>query len=317
MPQRLAMRPHVTVLDLVALSVLCLLVAGVFMWRASKGGSQMSNRLRQLDVAVANSEFPGGFAATAVARDWLPPIIGHWLERAGFSEDKRLYGLLAIPAPIFALLGYFLLGIKGAVFGLLVVYPLVASLYIRWRIDRFTGKVTAQLPNFIDTVARILSIGSSLELAFRSASEECDEPLRGITAQMLLRTRAGVALEDAMNQVADNYGIKDLSFLASVFYLGVRYGGNARAVLERIALSLRERERGQQELSAMTSETRASAWILSGLPIVVGFMTLISNPEYLLSMWSDEMGHKLLIVGVTLQVIGMWLLFRMARLRNV
>lgn len=316
MRRRLATRLHVNALDLVSLSVLCLLVAGVFWWQAGRRGKHLSRQLSRLDKGVVNIDFPDGFSGSAPGKDWLHPRIESWLERAGFVPDARLYGLLAMPAPIIAVLGYLLVGIKGFVLGLVVIYPLAMFLYMRWRIERFQGKVSAQLPAFLDAVARILSIGSSLELAFRAASEECDEPLKGITAQMLLRIRAGVALEDAMNQVADSYGIKDLSFLASVFYLGVRYGGNARAVIERIAQALRERERGQMELSAMTSETRASAWILSGLPIAVGLMSMISNPDYLSGMWSDDFGRKLLVSAVTLQILGMWLLFRMARLRD-
>lgn len=305
-----------SVFDLIALAVLCLVTAGVLMWHAGRGGKQLSRHVSRLEAIIANADFPGGYIAPSAQKSWLPPIFETWLERAGFSPDPRLYGLLALPAPILASLGLALFGIKGGVLGLLAVYPTVMFLFMRWRIERFQGLVVAQLPGFIDSVARILSIGSSLELAFRNASEESDEPLRGITAQMLLRTRAGVALEDAMNQVADTYDIKELSFMASVFYLGVRYGGNARAVLERIAQAMRERERSQQELHAMTSETRASAWILSALPIVVGLMILVSNPRYLVGMWNDTLGHKLLLAAFALQVIGMWLLFHMARLRH-
>lgn len=305
-----------SVFDLIALAILCLVTAGVLMWHASRRGKQLSRHVSRLEAIIANADFPGGYMAPSAQKSWLPPVLETWLERAGFSPEPRLYGLLALPAPILVGLGLALFGIKGGVLGLLAVYPTVMFLFMRWRIERFQGLVVAQLPGFIDSVARILSIGSSLELAFRNASEESDEPLRGITAQMLLRTRAGVALEDAMNQVADTYDIKELSFMASVFYLGVRYGGNARVVLERIAQAMRERERSQQELHAMTSETRASAWILSALPIVVGLMILVSNPRYLVDMWNDTLGHKLLLAAFALQVIGMWLLFHMARLRH-
>lgn len=304
-----------SVFDLIALSVLCLVTAGILMWHAGRRGKRLSRHVSRLDNLIATADLPGGIVIPAGQKTWLPPIFETWLERAGFTPDARLYGLLALPAPVLAGIGLALFGIKGGVIGLLVGYPVVMFLFMRWRTEHFHDKVVAQLPGFIDSVARILSIGSSLELAFRNASEECEEPLRGITGQMLLRTRAGMALEDAMNQVADTYDIKELSFMASVFYLGVRYGGNARAVLERIALAMRERERSQQELHAMTSETRASAWILSALPIVVGFMILVSNPRYLIGMWNDALGHKLLLGALLLQLTGMWLLFHMARLR--
>ena len=89
---------------------------------------------------------------------------------------------------------------------------------------------------------------------------------------------------------------------------------NAHAVLERLSQTLRERRRGQQELKAMTAETRASAWILSALPIVVGLLTLTANPAYLTGMWTDPGGRQLLLWALGLQIAGMLLLFRMARI---
>ncbi|MBP6421865.1 MAG: type II secretion system F family protein [Propionivibrio sp.] len=297
----------------IALAILCLVTAGILMWRSGLDQQRQRRNLHRLQTALDRANLQGGFATPPQQRNWATPFIDGWLNRAGYDPTARLYGLLVLPAPIMAFVGGALLGLWGVMVGLML-YPLGLSLFLRWRIERFHDQVVTLLPGFLDSVARILSIGSSLELAFRNASEECKEPLRGITAQMLLRTRAGMAIEDAMNQVAETYAIKDLSFMASVFYLGVRYGGNARAVLERIAQSMRERERGQKELRAMTSETRASAWILSALPILVGLLTLASNPTYLLGMWSDALGRQLLLAAVILQAVGMWLLFRMARL---
>lgn len=301
----------------IALAILSLAAAGIFSWRAGAENQRSRKNMDRLQAALDHSELQAGRSALVELKHKPPPIIETWQQRAGFVPSMRLYGLFALPAPILAIAGGLAFGFKGIVIGLLLLYPLGLVLFLRWRIERFHDRVVAQLPGFVDTLARILSIGVSIELAFRNASEECEEPLRGITAQILVRTQAGLTIEDAMGLVAETYAIKELSFLASVFYLGVRYGGNARAVLERIALAMRERERGQKELRAMTSETRASAWILSALPIGVGAIILASNPAYLLGMWTDPFGQQLLLGAVALQVIGMWLLFRMAKLRNL
>ncbi|MFA5083207.1 MAG: type II secretion system F family protein [Hydrogenophilaceae bacterium] len=301
----------------IALAILSLVAASVFSWRAGSETQRSRKNLDRLQAALDHSELQAGRTAPAARISKPPPIIETWQQRAGYVPSMRLYGLFALPAPILAIAGGLVFGIKGIVIGLFLLYPLGLAVFLHWRIERFRDQVVAQLPGFVDALARILSIGVSIELAFRNASEECEEPLRGITAQILVRTQAGLTIEDAMGLVAETYDIKELSFLASVFYLGVRYGGNARAVLERIALAMRERERGQKELHAMTSETRASAWILSALPIVVGLMTMYRNPGYLLGMWNDPFGRQLLFAAVALQVIGMLLLFRMAKLRNL
>lgn len=300
----------------IGLAVLCLVAAGLLPWLARTDSQRRRLAMGRLENVLARAELASAMPTTAGPRSWLPPVIESWLQRAGFTPSLRLYAMFAAPAPILAILGAVLFGAQGLLLGLLVIYPVALAMFMRWRVEHFHDQVVTQLPGFIDSVARILSIGTSMELAFRNASDECDEPMRGITAQMLLRARAGMAIEDAMNQVADAYRIRDLSFMASVFYLGVRYGGNARSVLERIAQSMRERERSQKELHAMTSETRASAWILSALPILVALLILVNQPNYLRGMWEDDLGHRLLLAAFGLQVFGMWLLFRMAKLRN-
>lgn len=299
---------------IVLLAVACLVTAGLLLWFASTSSQQRHLAMNRMENTLAQAE--STLAPAAAPRSALSPAIENRLERAGFTPSARLYALFAAPALALAVAGDLLAGAKGLVIALLIVYPATLAAFMRWRTERFHDQVVSQLPGFIDAVARILSIGSSMELAFRNASDECDEPLRGITGQMLLRARAGIAIEDAMNQVADAYRIRDLSFMASVFYLGVRYGGNARTVLERIAQSMRERERSQKELHAMTSETRASAWILSALPILVALLILVNQPNYLRVMWDDTLGHRLLLAAFGLQGVGMWLLFRMAKLRN-
>jgi len=300
---------------LLALSVLCILGAAILLLQGGRGEQRHARGLLRLNAALARLEAVHDFVPPPVNSGWLPPLIGDYLQRTGFAIDRRFYALLALPALVILLLGLSLFGAGRGLLFFVVAYPLLVVLFIHWRIERFRDQVVAQLPGFLDAISRILSVGCSLELAFRNAGEECQEPLRGIVAQVLLRTQAGLALEDAMNQVAESYAIRELNFMASVFYLGVRYGGNAQAILERITLTMRERLRSRKELLAMTAETRASAWILSALPVLVGLLTLSSNPGYLIGMWHDNTGRQLLLLAAGLQVSGMILLFRMARLQ--
>lgn len=297
---------------LVAGASLCLLAAafvflGPALRRAPGGGRRM------IEILARHEALPSA-STPASAAGWIPSWFERYLQRAGLPATPLVYGALLAPGAVLFLFADLLFGLPIALGGLLLLYPFMLWSFIRWRIAVYRQEVVEQLPVFLESVSRILSVGCSLELAFRNASEECDDPLLTITQQVLLRTRAGQSLEDAMMQVADVYAIRELGFVASVFHLGIRYGGNAHAVLERLSTTMRERRRSQQELKAMTAETRASAWILSALPVVVAVLTLASNPAYLLGMWLDPMGRKILLGALALQITGMLLLFRMARI---
>ncbi len=77
---------------------------------------------------------------------------------------------------------------------------------------------------------------------------------------------------------------------------------------------MRDREQAEQELNAMSAETRLSAWILGLLPIGVGGFLILTNPGYFMGMWNDETGRILIYSSATLQVVGVALLYRLARL---
>lgn len=298
---------------LVFAASLCLLLGAFLLIRDANRRLRLQDDGQRLTTVLARHEQKSGLSVLPSQEAWLPPLFERLFQRSGLRENRRIYGYLLTAAFLLFILGELAWGIWGGLLLTLLLYPLALSVYLGWRMRLFRSRVVSLLPAFLESISSILSVGCSLELAFRNASEECEEPLYGITQQVLLRTRAGQSLEDAMMQVADIYGIQELGFVASVFHMGMRYGGNAHAVLERLSVTMRERERSQQELRAMTGETRASAWILSALPLVVGLLTLITNPGYLLGLWLDPLGRKLLIAAFVLQLSGMALLFRMAK----
>jgi tight adherence protein B len=96
--------------------------------------------------------------------------------------------------------------------------------------------------------------------------------------------------------------------------LGVRYGGRADLLLERMAHFLRDREQAERELVAMSSETRMSAWVLGLMPAVVGTAIIMLNAAYFIRMWDDPSGRQMLYGALALQLTGAFLLYRLARL---
>lgn len=300
---------------LVLLAGACLLLAAVLLLRDGTRRQRSQAGMRRVEEILArqdNSPFQAEFPATG---GWLPALFDRVLQRAGMTGSPRIYAALLLPALPLFLLAEIFLGLAYALPLTTLIYPLLLYIFLQFRIARYRTQLIGQLPAFLESISRILSVGCSLELAFRNATEECDDPLQSVCRQVVKRTQAGQSLEEAMLQVADIQAIRELGFVASVFHLGMRYGGNAHAVLERLSVTMRERLRSHQELRAMTAETRTSAAILSALPVLVGLLTLSSNPRYLTGMWFDPSGRMLLLAALVLQLVGMALLFRMSRIK--
>lgn len=199
--------------------------------------------------------------------------------------------------------------------GLLVLGAAGGGFVVWLRVQKFRRRLVLQLPGFIDAIVRMVRIGNSPQAAFQLATATLKAPLRETMEQAAALARAGVDLDTALDQTADALRVGELHLLGAILGLGVRYGGRADLLLERVATSLRDNEQAGQELSAMSAETRLSAWILGLLPLGVGATIMAGNPDYIVSMWLDDTGRLMLFGALGLQSLGALLLYRLARLR--
>lgn len=181
-------------------------------------------------------------------------------------------------------------------------------------VQRFRRKLVRQLPGFIDAMVRLITIGNSTHAAFQLSVPGTAEPLRGYLDKAASLVRAGAELDQALHQMARTVRIQEMYLLAAILGLGVRYGGRADLLLERVAHFMRDREQAEQELTALSAETRLSAWILGLLPVGVGMAIVMLNAGYFMRMWQDESGRLMLYGAGALQVFGAVLLYRLARL---
>ncbi|MBB1599334.1 type II secretion system F family protein [Variovorax sp. UMC13] len=237
-----------------------------------------------------------------VLPDWLANVATVQGVAAGMAI------ILVLCVMIFALAGSIAAG------GALVLLLLLGSFGLWLRLQKFRKTLAAQLPSFIDAMVRLITVGNSTQAAFQLAVDTTKAPLRGYLEGATGLMRAGMELDQALHQMARQVRIEEMYLLASILGLGVRYGGRADVLLERVANFMRDREQAQHELVAMSSETRLSAWILGLLPIGVGSMILMLNGAYFIRMWNDPTGQLMVFGAAALQIFGAVLLYRLARI---
>jgi tight adherence protein B len=92
-----------------------------------------------------------------------------------------------------------------------------------------------------------------------------------------------------------------------------RYGGSIKALLNSITVMVRQREQARREFSALTGETRFSAWVLGILPIAVAAYMAAINPGYIESMWVSDEGRNILYFALGFQVTGSLILWKMMK----
>ncbi|MFB4394088.1 MULTISPECIES: type II secretion system F family protein [unclassified Pseudomonas] len=286
---------------LLALSPLCL-GAALLLFRLGlhkRGEERILLRLGRAYRAVRSGN---------ARRDWLDPL----LMRAGLAhwEVRPRNWLLAWLGLV--LLAGVLAGWAAAGMAL-VGLPLLAYLGLSWRCRRRARQLVEQLPSLLDYSVRSLKAGRTLGDAVLGGIDGAREPLRSAMGRVRRNVQLGVALDDAVKELAELYDLDELHLFALALRINQRYGGNASELLDNLIKLIREREQGRRQLKAMTGETRVTAWVLAALPLgMIGYF-LLANPTYLLGMWRDSHGQLMLLLAFALQALGCLVLWRMMR----
>ena len=299
-----------------ALSVACLLAAaGVAVWgvdakqRRRYAIAAHLQMLLEMRANVGNdaNNVTAAIEAASVGLKWGPP----WMRHP--ATWKRL-SLVLIVATVVALpwiaLGKVLIGLM-AWLGILA-----AGVFWAWRHwNKLRQQVLQQLPSFIDAMVRMVVLGHATTAAFLMAASTTKAPLAETLAQAEAFAKAGMPVDQALATASRHWDSTDFALLSAALQVGGRFGGRVDALLERIAGFMRDHEAATQELHALSTEVRLSAWLLGLLPIAVGGMIIATNANYFLSTWSDPSGRKMFMLAAGLQAVGGFLLYRIARLK--
>jgi tight adherence protein B len=235
------------------------------------------------------------------------------LMRANLPPSRAVYALIAGGGLAFALLAWWRIGSVLATPLMLGLYAALVWLWLRRRIEKQQHKLLAQLPDFLDGMVRMTSVGNSLPMAFQSTAKSVAMPLRAVLDRTLSSMHAGADLDQALAMASRPYRLEELSLLHAVFGIGMRVGGRADHILQRMSDFMRDHAHARSELKAITSETRMSAWVLALLPVAVSvFMTLV-DPSFFKPMFNEPMGHRFLLIALALETVGGLLLYRLAK----
>jgi len=240
--------------------------------------------------------------------------IDNTMSRAGIANARTPALIMLVATSVLCFWAVREGGVLAGAVTLLACLSFVFFL-VSMRTQKRRQSIVRQLPSFLDGIVRLITLGNSVPAAFQGAMQTTDAPLRDCLDHVSRMLRTGVEIDRALSQAAVLYGARELELVGAVLRLSVKYGGRADVMLDRMASFMRDLEQAERELSAMSAETRLSAWILALLPVGIGGFLILTNPRYFGAMWFDPTGRELVYLAFGLQLVGAWLLYRLTRLR--
>lgn len=201
---------------------------------------------------------------------------------------------LCVVSPIPVILG----PIVGAVFALA---PLA---WLFWKRKKRLNTFGQQMPEALELLGRSLRAGHSLNAGFGLVGSEMQDPLAREFARAFEEQNLGIPLDEAVEDMAKRVPNMDLRFFATAVILQRQTGGDLAEILDKIGHLVRERLQIQGQIQALTGEGRMSGAVLLALPPVLFLVMLKLNYEYVMTLFTDEIGRYLLGAALVTQLMG-------------
>ncbi len=209
----------------------------------------------------------------------------------------------------------FLVTLKGAMFfvGALVGIVMGFAL-LGLRIRRRRKKFTNQLGDMLTMVANALRAGFSFMQAFELISREMDAPMGREVQLVVNEVNLGNTLESALDNMQRRVASPDFELVVTAVLIQRQVGGDLASILDTISETIAERVRMRREVMTLTAQGRASALVVSCIPIGLAAAVSILNPNYLKPLIETELGRMFIVAAVILQLIGFIVIHRIVNI---
>ena len=235
-----------------------------------------------------------GYASTLIPK---PALLRKRLEMTGKDVTLAKYLFICVGIATFICLA---LVLRGAPFLLSLLVGMFFGIggphfAISWMIKRRVNKFNSNFPDAIELMVRGLRSGLPITETLGIVASEITGPV-GIEFRMVAdKMKIGRTMEAALQETADRLGTAEFQFFVITLAIQRETGGNLAETLSNLADVLRKRAQMKLKIRAMSSESKASAYIVGSLPFVVFTLVWFINPKYMADFFIDE---RLMVAGL-------------------
>jgi Flp pilus assembly protein TadB len=300
---------------LVYLFVICLIAAIHFI--KSQGQEQLNERLQILTQRMKED--------TGVEKQRHQFNLNHVLSTMGkifttMSFSKRLaydlgkadillrveefIGLNIVTTIGGGLVGYVLFGSGIYTIFLILLGAVIPYFYIQYSKKKRDELLNNQIADSLTGMSNSLRAGYSFQQAMDMVSKETTGPLATEYRRTLREISMGITTEQALQNLIQRAENDDMELMISAVLIQRQIGGNLAEIFDKISDTIRQRIRMQGEVRTMTAQGRFSGMVLALLPVVLGLILTLMDPNYLTILFQNQTGWMLIGGGVVSEIIG-------------
>jgi tight adherence protein B len=176
-------------------------------------------------------------------------------------------------------------------------------------------KMQEQFPVALDIFIRGLRSGHPVSSALDLLTKEMEDPLGSEFGLVLDEVAYGADVRDALQSMADRWGLEDIQMFVVSLSVQNETGGNLAEILTNLSSVIRERTSMYMKVRALSSEGRMTALVLTALPLLTISGLFLLNPSFYLDVAQDPIFVPGFLGLVVLYFIGFFTIRRMIDLK--
>lgn len=193
----------------------------------------------------------------------------------------------------------------------LVVGAGVPHMVVGFVIKRRIANFNARFPDAIELLVRGLRSGLPIAETLGVVAAEIPGACGIEFRQIVERIRIGKTMDEALQDTANRLNIPEFNFFCITIAIQRETGGNLAETLANLADVLRKRMQMKLKIKAMSSEAKASAYIVGALPFIVFTLIYMTNPDYVGGFFHEERLIVAGLGGLTWMSIGVFIMAKM------
>jgi len=198
----------------------------------------------------------------------------------------------------------------GLLLGLFLPYSF-ASYKRSKRFDEFEEL----FPQAIDTLARAVRAGHAFTTALEMISDEIAEPVASEFRKLFEEQKFGLPVREALANLVDRVPLVDVKFFVTAVMLQRETGGNLAEILDNLSYVIRERFKIMRQVRVYTAQGRLTMLLLMGMPPIIVMGMMFMNPQFIKPLFTDPIGHFMLVIGIALQTVGYFVIRKIIRIQ--
>lgn len=198
----------------------------------------------------------------------------------------------------------FLLGcILGGVFTFIGWQAPKAIMTNLW--EKRCSRLTNQMVDGMTIMANGIKVGQSLTQAMERVVENISGPLSQEFSLVLNKVRLGMSVEEALNEFGERIPRQDVQMFVTSVNILKETGGNLAETFQTITTTIRERQKIEKKIEALTAQGTMQAVIITLVPLMLLGIFLVLDPNYVMPLFTKPLGWVCLALMLTLQGIGL------------